>query len=96
MNGKIAIGFKKENTEIRHCVAVSFNTKIKCFHFATDVAQESRRILIAVWQNIVFEEYLQIILGPTAHRRYQIARGTGGGQIYSKCHLYCLFSLNLY
>ena len=55
--------------------------------------QESRKLVIAVWQNIVFEEWLLIILGPTAQRRYQIGRGTGGETMYLKYRLLCSFAI---
>ena len=40
--------------------------------------QEARRLIIAVWQNIAYEEYLQVILGSEAFRDNLLGADQGG------------------
>ena len=40
--------------------------------------QESRRINVAVWQDIVYNEFLPIVLGSEAHEKYGLSSDGGG------------------
>ena len=48
------------------------------------MSQETRRLVIAVWQNIVVNEYLPVLLGAIKHSEYQLGSRMGG--TYTNVH----------
>ena len=42
--------------------------------------QHTRRFVIAVWQNIVFDEWSRVVLGETAHAQHNLA---SEGSVYN-------------
>ena len=57
---------------------------IHAFRYGIQMSQETRRLVIAVWQNIVVNEYLPVLLGAIKHSEYQLGSRMGG--TYTNVH----------